>query len=85
MRRTRAARAVRVQSRGQPSAAGAASASWASSFFSRRIRLSTIAVIAVPGTPLGIVDAARYEAEAQRLNAALAEIVAAVKEPERRR
>lgn len=34
---------------------------------------------------LGIVDAARYDAEARRLEAALREIVAAVKEPGRRR
>ena len=34
---------------------------------------------------LGTVDAARYDAEARRLEAALREIVAAVKEPGRRR
>ena len=46
---------------------------------------SNLNQIARKAHALGIVDAARYEAEAQRLNAALAEIVAAVKEPERRR
>ena len=34
---------------------------------------------------IGNVDAARYDAEARRLEAALREIVAAVKEPGRRR
>ena len=34
---------------------------------------------------IGTVDAARYDAEARRLEAALREIVAAVKEPGRRR